>query len=457
MDRDLGTHYQVLGVQPTASAEDIRTAFRRLAKSLHPDHNKLPGAREKFQEVKQAYDVLVDTSSRTDYDRELKIQAMAAAAAAAQAAAGGRRASTLSFRRSRAAGSSKAQAAARPASGDDFDAFTAGNTSPNGSSSPGSNSGVVGSSSYNSIFNETRRSVSRSRSASRSRSPGYRSVFDGLPRAATPSAAGMPATASPSPQPPRPSVTPQVSYARASGSSQQPPGTLTLQTCSTPAHTDDGSSAPLTSSAALQPPPPSPPKGIQAYGVISTAPPSPSGLPPSSPSVAAAAPVSSPSSSSSGPAPSSPLGSSIGDVASKLVALAAATAPAPRSGSGGSSSGGYISIFGGAANYTAVAVGGRAASPEKTSSSSTGTSSSNNIGRGSSGGSSTGGMLAEAAPAPSAAFQVTVSPKAVKDTAAKFHGMRTVVVLSSRKSLIIPLRLAWSSECACGECTSLVL
>lgn len=61
-------------MKPTACAEDIRTAFRRLAKSLHPDHNKLPGAREKFQEVKEAYDILLDVTSRTLYDRELKIQ-----------------------------------------------------------------------------------------------------------------------------------------------------------------------------------------------------------------------------------------------------------------------------------------------------------------------------------------------------------------------------------------------
>jgi DnaJ-class molecular chaperone len=64
----------VLGVQPVASSDDIRTAFRRLAKTLHPDHNKLPGAREKFQEAKEAYDTLVDAIARADYDRELKVQ-----------------------------------------------------------------------------------------------------------------------------------------------------------------------------------------------------------------------------------------------------------------------------------------------------------------------------------------------------------------------------------------------
>ena len=47
-----GTHYQVLGVHEGASEDDIKRTFRRLAKSLHPDHNKSYGAHEKFQELK---------------------------------------------------------------------------------------------------------------------------------------------------------------------------------------------------------------------------------------------------------------------------------------------------------------------------------------------------------------------------------------------------------------------
>ncbi|GIL89638.1 hypothetical protein Vretifemale_17433 [Volvox reticuliferus] len=175
------THYQVLGVQPTASSDDIRTAFRRLAKSLHPDHNKLPGAREKFQEVKEAYDILFDTSTRADYDRELKVQAMAAAAAVAQSASGGRRASTTNVRRNRHTGSAKTQAATRPASGDDFDVFSSSASHGGGSGSRGSSNGN-GSDGYRSIFCEPQRATSGG-----SNSNTYRSVFDG-PSATAPAA-----------------------------------------------------------------------------------------------------------------------------------------------------------------------------------------------------------------------------------------------------------------------------
>ncbi len=69
-----GTHYQVLGVHEGASEDDIKRTFRRLAKSLHPDHNKSHGAHEKFQELKEAYDTLADAAARAAYDRELKAQ-----------------------------------------------------------------------------------------------------------------------------------------------------------------------------------------------------------------------------------------------------------------------------------------------------------------------------------------------------------------------------------------------
>jgi DnaJ-class molecular chaperone len=61
--------YEILGVAPTASAEDIQKAYRKLAKKLHPDLN--PGdkaAEEKFKEVAGAYDLLGDTEKRKRFD-----------------------------------------------------------------------------------------------------------------------------------------------------------------------------------------------------------------------------------------------------------------------------------------------------------------------------------------------------------------------------------------------------
>ena len=61
--------YQVLGVPRSASQEDIRTKFRRLALEYHPDRNKDPGAQERFKEINAAYQVLSDPQKRAQYDR----------------------------------------------------------------------------------------------------------------------------------------------------------------------------------------------------------------------------------------------------------------------------------------------------------------------------------------------------------------------------------------------------
>lgn len=62
-------HYDVLGVTRDASAEEIKAAYRRLARELHPDTNPDTAAHERFKEVSHAYDVLSDNDKRERYDR----------------------------------------------------------------------------------------------------------------------------------------------------------------------------------------------------------------------------------------------------------------------------------------------------------------------------------------------------------------------------------------------------
>jgi len=61
--------YDVLGVSKTASASDIKSAFRKLAKKYHPDQSKEPRAKERFAEVGSAYEILGDDKKRAAFDR----------------------------------------------------------------------------------------------------------------------------------------------------------------------------------------------------------------------------------------------------------------------------------------------------------------------------------------------------------------------------------------------------
>lgn len=62
-------YYEILGVQKGADADEIKSAYRRLAKKYHPDLNKAPDAAEKFKEINEAYEVLGDEKKRANYDQ----------------------------------------------------------------------------------------------------------------------------------------------------------------------------------------------------------------------------------------------------------------------------------------------------------------------------------------------------------------------------------------------------
>ena len=61
--------YEVLGLAKTASAAEIKSAYRKLAKKFHPDQSKEPKAKERFAEINGAYEIIGDEKKRGEFDR----------------------------------------------------------------------------------------------------------------------------------------------------------------------------------------------------------------------------------------------------------------------------------------------------------------------------------------------------------------------------------------------------
>ncbi len=64
-----GDYYQILGVSQDVDKDELKRAYRRLARQYHPDVNKESGAEEKFKEISRAYEVLSEPETRARYDR----------------------------------------------------------------------------------------------------------------------------------------------------------------------------------------------------------------------------------------------------------------------------------------------------------------------------------------------------------------------------------------------------
>jgi curved DNA-binding protein len=62
-------YYKILGVERTATAEDVKHAYRKLARKYHPDVSKEAGSEARFKEIGEAYHVLQDSEKRAAYDQ----------------------------------------------------------------------------------------------------------------------------------------------------------------------------------------------------------------------------------------------------------------------------------------------------------------------------------------------------------------------------------------------------
>ena len=119
-------YYKTLGVDRKASQEEIKKAYRKLARKYHPDTNSDPGAEDRFKQISEAYDTLSDEEKRKRYDRGGSIFGGANPFGGGGGGGGGRRRSRLRLllghplghlhhhRRARRAHPSRGRARARP-------------------------------------------------------------------------------------------------------------------------------------------------------------------------------------------------------------------------------------------------------------------------------------------------------------------------------------------------------
>ncbi|MBW2467985.1 MAG: DnaJ domain-containing protein, partial [Deltaproteobacteria bacterium] len=64
------SYFAILGISPTATMDEIRSAFRRLAKEFHPDHYE--GSSDRFRDIQEAYSVLGNKRRKREYEQSIR-------------------------------------------------------------------------------------------------------------------------------------------------------------------------------------------------------------------------------------------------------------------------------------------------------------------------------------------------------------------------------------------------